>query len=297
MIRIDNNTAISLSIDFIERYCRKDLSWIRPHIDERTFFIGPREGQIMRCGSDLMNAWISDHPMPDFSVRNIEASSVMTSRITCEVLLHYEVIWHKPDGTTLEHPQIMQISWFVQQAIGDRTDDSADHDHYKVAVMHLSNPEELDERDLVYNTFGDIATSRIGYSIHTSIQADTWIVIPGVNAVINRYPAGSILWMESSNSAHKSIAHTRSRDIRSSKPLSWFMEQYPGIFLQPSLSFIINPAFIKTVQRFTAELWNGKVLHIPQKKYGQFKKDLEAYLMKEKEDTPEQHTSSLSPHV
>lgn len=273
---------MNLSIDIINAYCRKDLSLVTAHLDEKTFFLGPREGQILRSGTDLRNAWISDLPMADFTVSDIEASSLVTSNTTCEVMLHYFVVWHKKDGTTLEHPQILQISWFVRQAVDGRNEDSEDHDHYKIAVMHISNPEELDERDLVYNTFGDISTSKIGHLFRQESEEQAWIIIPGIGAIINRYPAGSILWLESASSAHRSIVHTRDRDIRCSKPLSWFMKEYPGIFLQPSVSFLINPVFIKTLQRFTAELWNGQVLRIPEKKYGNFKREYLAYLQKGK---------------
>lgn len=84
----------------------------------------------------------------------------------------------------------------------------------------------------------------------------------------------------SASSAHASIVHVRDRDIRCVKPLSWFMSAYPGVFLQPSVNYLINPAFIKNVQRFTVELYNGKILHIPQKKYGLFKKEPESYFHK-----------------
>lgn len=282
-MKIDNEVAMNLSIDIINTYCQKDLSLVTAHLDEKTFFIGPREGQLLRSGADLRNAWISDLPMADFTVSDIEASSLVTSSTTCEVILHYFVVWHKPDGTTLEHPQVLQISWFVRWAVDGKTEDSEDHDHYKIAVMHISNPEELDERDLVYNTFGDISTSNIGHLFRQKAGDQAWITIPGIGAIINRYPAGGILWIESAASGHKSIVHTRDRDIRCAKPLSWFMENYPGVFLQPSLSFLINPVFIKTLQRFTAELWNGHVLRIPEKKYGNFKREYLAFLKNEDE--------------
>lgn len=277
-MKIDNKIAADLSIKIINWYCRKDMTSVLSHLDEKTFFIGPREGQIIRCGTDIENAWISNLPMPDFSVSDIEVSSVTTSPTTCEVLLHYYVIWHKKDGTTLEHPQIMQVSWFIKQKIDGIAEDSADHDHYKVAVMHISNPVEPDERDLVYNTFGDIATSQIGHLFRVDSESQTWITIPGIGAIINRYPLGGIPWVESASSAHKSIVHTRDRDIRCSKPLSWFMQEYPGCFLQPSASFLVNPVFIKTLQRFTAELWNGQTLRIPEKKYSAFKRDYLEFL-------------------
>lgn len=276
-LRIDSNVAIDLSVRMVRAYCRKDLSWIPTHLDERTFFVGPREGQVLRSGTELTGAWISGLPMPDFEVGDIVASSVLTSPTTCEVLLHYQVVWHRDDGTTLVHPQVMQVSWFLRQTTDGRHEDSPDHDHYKVAVMHLSNPEELDERDLVYNTFGDIATSGIGQTLRTP-QEQRWIVFPGVGAVTNRYPAGGILWIESAKQGHQSVVHTRGRDIRCTSTLSWFMERYPGTFLRPSVSYLVNPAFVRTVRRFTVELWGGEVLRIPEKRYAAFRRDLAAYL-------------------
>lgn len=281
-LKIDNTIATDLSVGMINAYCRKDLSWIPTHLDEQTFFIGPREGQVLRTGTELTNAWISNLPMPDFGVEDVTASSVTTSPTTCEVLLHYQVIWHRPDGTTREHPQVMQVSWFLRQTTEGRREDSSTHDHYKVAVMHISNPEELDERDLVYNTFGDIATSGIGHSLHGQSQ-QSLVVFPGVGSVTNRYPAGSIVWVESARQGHQSIVHTRDRDIRCTQTLSWFMEQHPGVFLRPSVSYLVNPAFVRTVRRFSLELWGGQVLRIPEKKYAAFRRELTAYLERERE--------------
>lgn len=282
-LKIDGDVAIELSCGMVEAYCRKDLSFIPVHLDERTFFIGPREGQILRSGTELNGAWVSDLPMPDFEVEDVSASSVITSPTTCEVLLHYQVVWHRDDRTTLEHPQVMQISWFVRQTTEGRREDSPDHDHYKVAVMHISNPEELDERDLVYNTFGDIATSGIGHVLRSQSE-QCWVTFPGVGAVINRYPAGSILWVESASQGHQSVVHTRGRDIRCTSTLSWFVERYPQTFLRPSVSFIVNPAYVRTVRRFSVELWGGKVLRIPEKKYATFRRELTQYLERAGED-------------
>lgn len=285
-LKIDNTVAISLTTDFVTSYCRKDLSFIPPHIDARTFFIGPRKGQVFRGGTEVLNAWIAKHPMPDFSVSDIEASSVITSPITCEVILHYTITWHKPDGTRLVHPQILQVSWFVQQTVAGSQKDSENHDHYKVAVMHISNPDDLDERDLLYNSFGDIAISTISHKTAGSSK-DTgempWIVIPGIGAVLNRYPMNSILWIESAEQGHQSLVHTRDRDIRCAKPISYYVEKYPGAFLRPSVRFLVNPFFIKTVKRFQIELWNGQLLRVPEKKYAAFKSAFIGFLQANRE--------------
>lgn len=90
-MKIDNNTAINLSIAMIKAYCEKDLSFIPLHIDSRTYFIGPRVGQIMNSGMAVENAWLPEHELPDFSVSNLSADSIATSSTTCEVILRYTV--------------------------------------------------------------------------------------------------------------------------------------------------------------------------------------------------------------
>lgn len=276
-MKIDTNVALNLSIDIIHAYCEKDLARIQSHFDSRTFLVGPRNGQIWRSGEEILNAWIEDHPIPDFSVSDIEASSVLITFTACEVLLRYSVTWHRDDGTDIIHPQVMQVSWFLKDA--NSANAAGKDENYKIAVLHLSNPEELDERDLWYNTLGDIATSTIGRYVPSSgsREEEQWIIIHGIGSVLNRYPVGSILWIESANGGHKSLVHARDRSIRCVKQVAWFMEEYPGVFLQPSVSYIINPLYVKTVKRFQIELWNGKMLRVPEKKYYGFKKEFEKF--------------------
>lgn len=284
VIEMDQNKAISLSISIIHAYCRKDLTWIPEYLDEQTLFIGPRKGQFLSGGTDLTNAWLLNHPMADFSVSDISASSILTSPSTCEVVLHYDVTWHKDDKTAITHPQTMQVSWFLKSQHSKRNRKS-----YKVALMHISNPLELDERDLYYNTFGDIGTTSISSSAQSDMPSasafenrkrSTWIMIHGYGAVLNRYPSDSILYIESASKGKRSIVHTRDQDIHCIHRVKYFMEEYPGIFIQPSVSYIVNPLYIKKISRFQAELWNGRILHIPEKRYTSFKKDFESFFKK-----------------
>lgn len=286
IIKIDRQTAISQSVSIINAYCKKDLSWIPEYIDDRTIFIGPRTGQFLSGKTDLTNAWLPDHPLADFSVTDISASSVLTSSTSCEVILHYTVAWHKADGTILTHPQVLQISWFLRThhvSSGPRTKQKIS---YKIAVMHVSNPNDLDERDLVYNTFGDIGTSTLAssqLSVSDSVGKktnNTWIMIHGVGAVLNRYPSDSIIWIESASKGKRSTVHTRDQDIHCTDRVRYFMDSYPGVFIQPSVSYIVNPLYIKKISRFQAELWDGRILRIPEKKYTAFRNDFESFFHK-----------------
>lgn len=214
----------------------------------------------------------------------------------------------------------MQISWFLSSAHSGSPSTLSSHSEvseavqllgeeeykmYRVGVMHISNPEELDERDLVYNTFGDIATATIA-STHSSsthsvppnsttgtmnenkgtvdkgnrekaVTAGEWILIPGIGATLSRYPSGSIIWIESTAGGKKSVVHTQDQSIRCTRQVGYFMEEYPGIFLQPSVSFIVNPLYVKNIKRFQIDLWDGKSLRVPEKKYTKFKKEFEEF--------------------
>lgn len=283
ILKIDQKTAITHSVSIINAYCRKDLSWIPEYIDDRTIFIGPRAGQFLSGKTDLINAWLPDHPLADFSIRDLSASSVLTSSTSCEVILHYTVAWHKADGTVLTHPQVLQISWFLLTHHVSSGTRSKQKVSYKIAVMHISNPMELDERDLVYNTFGDIGTSTLAasdLSISEKKNTSTWIMIHGTGAVLNRYPSDSIIWIESASKGKKSTVHTRDADIHCSDRVRYFMDTYPGVFLQPSVSYLINPLYIKKISRFQAELWDGRILRIPEKKYTAFRSEFESFFQK-----------------
>lgn len=276
---MDLKKAISLTLELLDKYCKKNTDNFFTHMDEKAVFIGPRSGQFLTSGTAIRNAWSSGAPMTEFILENIRTFAVPLTELSCEVICMYTVIWERDDGTVIRHPQTLQASWILHPssaAAGE--DDSA----YRIVTLHISNPDSLDERDLHYNTFGDLATSTLSAGLYQlEKSAPVRILIPAPYGTVYSFPSGSVVWIESARGGHQSIVHTRNTSLRSSRPLSYFSEQYPETFLRPSVSYLVNPLYIREIRRCEIDLWNNVTLRVPEKKYTAFKKQFLS-LMKEK---------------
>ena len=56
--------------------------------------------------------------------------------------------------------------------------------------------------------------------------------------------------------------------------LSNFEETYPALFLRIHSGYLLNPAHVQSIRRFTVTLSDGTELPIPEKKYTWLKKRL-----------------------
>lgn len=277
-MNMDIKKAISFTLELMDNYCKKNIDSLFTHMDEKAVFIGPRTGQFFSSGTSIRNAWSSGAPMTDFILENIRTFAIPLTAMSCEVICMYTVIWKKDDCTVIRHPQTLQASWILQpSAAATEEEDSA----YRIVALHISNPIAPDERDLQYNTFGDMATSALSAGLqHSKKSASTRILIPAPYGTVYSFPSGSVVWIESASGGHQSVVHARNTSLRSSRPLSYFSERYPDIFLKPSVSYMVNPLYIRKIRRCEIDLWNNVTLRVPEKKYTAFKKQFLS-LMKE----------------
>ncbi|MGN1381261.1 MAG: LytTR family DNA-binding domain-containing protein [Eubacterium sp.] len=270
-MQINMKTAMSITLDIIKCYLDQDVDAVFKYMDEKTIFIGPRTGQFLTSGTKIRNASLSDAPSPEFSVENIRTFALPVTSNSCEIICMYTVIWKKKDGTIIRHPQTLQVTYVLRPSMQTDEDKSL---AYRIICVHISNPMEPDERDLHYKTFGDMSTSRIGALPGKKIaEAGGRIIIPGLYGSVYTYPSAALVWIESASGGHQSVVHTRSQELRCSKPLSYFSKNYPEVFLKPSVSYMVNPLYIREIRRCEAELWNGTVLRVPEKKFTAFKKE------------------------
>jgi hypothetical protein len=269
-MQIDMRTAMSITKDIIKSYLEHDVDEIFKYMDEKSIFIGPRNGQFLTSGTRIRNAQLSDAPKMEFTVENIRTFALPVTSISCEIICMYTVHWKKKDGTIIRHPQNLQVTYVLRPSMGTEDDPTL---AYRIICIHISNPMEPDERDLHYKTFGDMSTSAIGsLSGERTAESGESVIIPALYGSVFNYPSNALVWIESASGAHQSIVHTRSGDLRCSKPLSYFSKNYPDVFLKPSVSYLVNPNYIRQIRRCEAELWNGTILRVPEKKFTAFKK-------------------------
>ena len=73
-------------------------------------------------------------------------------------------------------------------------------------------------------------------------------------------------------------ALTAELSIPTNKNTEYFMENYPGVFLSPHKSYLVNPIHIRNIRRFDLILDTGKTLSIPEKKYTKFKAEFTKWM-------------------
>lgn len=254
---------IQLSVDIMEHYNRNDLSIFFRYIDDSFTWIGPRQGQISHSKARALTAWIDTDHQIEFRISNIEAPLLPASPRSWEVLLFYDVHGQLSNGKTFLQPQRAQFSWVLKQK------------EYRLLVLHFSNPAAPDERDLIYNTWGD--SDRSDYLTHAvpfRESSNSYIMIRGTDKIYFRHLTSSIMWIEAADEGRHSKVHTREQLINCMDRLSFFEEKYPGIFLRPHVSYLVNPHYIKSLRRFELALWDGTVLPVPEKKYTALKNAL-----------------------
>ena len=132
--------------------------------------------------------------------------------------------------------------------------------------IHISNGVHIDEQDFIYAVHSEnINTNQIISS--TGVR----VLFKSKDGLICSYLSDSILWIEKLDHGKYTIIHTATEDIPSNKNTDYFSENYPGVFLSPHKSYLVNPMHIKSIRRFSLTLDNGRTLPIPEKKYTKFK--------------------------
>ena len=260
---MQQDNLIQLSENIINEYCKKDLSLFFQYADDNITWIGPRQSQIAHSKAAMLAGWINPEHQIDFSISNVEATVIPAGPKNREVLLCYDVHGKLTNGKTFIQPQRAQFSWMLKQK------------EYRLLVLHFSNPADLDARDLIYNTWGDI--ERADYLTRTPQFKETataYIMLRGHDKAYYRFLSSSIMWIESTDEGHHCKVHTREQLISCMDRLSFFEEQYPDIFLRPHVSYLVNPHYIKSLRRFELALWDGTVLPVPEKKYTALKNAL-----------------------
>ena len=91
------------------------------------------------------------------------------------------------------------------------------------------------------------------------------------------YIPKNIVYIEKVNEGRNSIVHTLRENIECIENTSKIFNQISkcGLFVSPHISFLINSLYIHSIERYKMVLKTGVVLPIAEKKYKQFKNQIE----------------------
>lgn len=97
---------------------------------------------------------------------------------------------------------------------------------------------------------------------NTSAQT---IRLYGKNSEIYFIIPGDIMYIEAENIICK--VHCASKTFEISQPMNQLEDMVPDTFLRIHRSYIINAGYVRRIKRYEAELSDGTVIPIPEKKY------------------------------
>ena len=260
------NDFLKLSYLIVSEYYRNNLDPLFEYIDDNILWIGPAEKHLLRSKKEMLEAWSKENSNLTFSMGNVTEYPVSLTPKCCNVILTFPVYTYYPDGVTHMHNQRMDFTWLVRKV---KDDNGKTQNVPKVVKLHISNGVQIDDKDFIYAIHSEYINTNQELSI-----PDIRILFSSKDGLICSYLSRSILWLEKLDHGKYTIVHTLTEDIASNKNTDYFTENYPGLFLMPHKSYLVNPIHIKNICRFKITLDNGKTLPIPEKKYMSFKNEL-----------------------
>lgn len=105
------------------------------------------------------------------------------------------------------------------------------------------------------------------------------VVERGENEISYYFNSSDILYIESADRSRHSIVHTVEGTYKSIEKLRYFEEKYGDAMIRAHVSYLINPMYMHSVQRFQVTLTDGTAIPIPEKKYTAFRKQLQDWTL------------------
>lgn len=234
---------------FLE-FCHDDVLWI-----------GPAQGQLIRTREALAQAYGQECNGLKFAVHNLSVTPLATSSPSVfEVLMTFLVDTFWPDGSTNRVDQRIILSWVNCRETP------------RILVCHISNAIAYDERDRIYpvhyeTTYGEEVVPA------TSPRSGR-ICLRGVGRTTLYLDWDDVIYVESQGT--HSLIHTSDGVCESVETVSAIARRYGNLFVRCHTSYLVNPAFVRSITRCKARLGCGVDLPIPEKRYTAIKRELTA---------------------
>lgn len=185
------NELIDKSIYIITEYYNNNLQPFFAHVSEDILWIGPADSQELRGREIIILTFSSEEHKLTFTMGPIRSESVFLNDSACEIVLHYEIYTHYPDGNTDFHNQRLQYSWHKKTVQTKQGLDS----HWEIAMIHISNAWHYDSNDTIYPNHYKMADQHIydscDYFVYLDAKNNSYRMIRG--------QVGTILLPESSS--------------------------------------------------------------------------------------------------
>ncbi len=252
---------IRRSIFIITEYYKNNLEPFFESISDDILWLGPAERQQMQGRENLIQAWAAEKHSLTFTMGDIKALCVSPHSRVKEILLHYDIYTHFPNGNTELHDQRLHYTWRENRAKTAAGWESRS----EIVMLHISNLWKYDSRDFIYPVHYETVARLIEKPEH-------FVTVKASDQSIRRIASNHILYIETIKRSAKLRMHTESDTITINGTMPEFERSYPGLFLRIHAGYLLNPAHVRKICRFFVTLSDGTQLPVPEKKYTQIKK-------------------------
>ncbi len=255
-----------LSRDLLIKYYDNDYMSFLNHMDDNGLWYGPYEGQFIRGRDNMIQAWNKEKHNLTFTIGNLNVESSSPSPYVCNVILSYTVVSHYPNGEDLSVFQRSCLVW-CEVKVKDKSGNTKKLP--RIVLCQITNPYGKHEDDVIYPVHYD----QIYAGKDICPNKGERIYFKGSDRSDYYLLSNNILWIESITGRH-CILHTTDEAIDVIATINDLAGKFPHLFVRCHQSYLINPLFVKKIQRFKVTLSNNIELPVPEKKYTSFKKQI-----------------------
>lgn len=270
---------INRTIFIITEYYKNNLQPFFACLSDDVLWIGPAERQQIQGRDRLLQTFAAEKHTLTFTMGDIKALCISPHSRVREVVLHYDIYTHYPSGNTDMHDQRLHFTW------RERLIRSASGQEYRqeVVLVHVSNAWKYDRQDTIY----PIHYEKV--SVHFLTRPERYVTVRGVDSDVHRIAAERILYIETVKRTARLLVHTESGTVTVRGTLPDVEQNYPDVFLRIHASYLLNPAHVREIRRFSVILSDGTELPVPEKKYTRIKR----LLLRENDETatPQVHST------
>ena len=245
-----------LSASLLTRYYENDVQPFFDYCHDDVLWLGPAHNQMLRTKKVLVAAFEQERSPLRFAVYNLTATPFRISANCTEVLLTFVVDTFWPDGSSNRVHQRATLTWDVRK------------DQALIRVCHVSNAIDYDARDFIYPVH--YLESHSVMTLYT--EPSQKLHFTGKNRSILYTSPEQILYMESAG--NHTIIHLLSEDFECIERLSSIAKRLDGTLLRSHASYLVNPNYVQSIERFSLTMTDGSKLPVPEKKYTAIKKSI-----------------------
>jgi hypothetical protein len=242
-----------LSAYILTQYYKNNTQPMLDHCHKDVLWLGPAQHQMIHTKDKLVQLYAKEDNTLHFAVQDLVVTPFPISNNAIEILMTFIVDTFWLDGSTNRVYQRITLSWENKK------------DEPFIKFIHISNAIDYDAKDTIYPIHYLEKHSHM--TLYTEESEPVLFQGPGKSNLYLR--PEQILYMESNET--KTNIFTTYQMFTCTEKLSSIANRLQNTFIHCHSSYLVNPKYIQSIQRFHITLTNDKQIPVPEKKYTKIK--------------------------